>query len=259
MPLASPPDPPTFVALHPGCKQPGCFADGLCPWYPQNQGSAVERLAPRVCFRGFAPGPPDLCRPSSWLQAGRMFCGWAAPMVSAKPGLGGRAAGAAGLFQGLRPRTPATFVALHPGCKQPGCFADGLRPWYPQNQGSAVERLAPRVCFRGFAPGTHDLCRPSSWLQAARMFCGWAAPMVSAKPGLGGRGGCAAGLKSGQPTRQTSVPATRPTAGRRGEHGQSRPGFRRPRAWPPAQALVSLLAGSPVGGSACWRPCAQDR
>ncbi len=65
-----------------------------------------------------------------WPQAARMFCGWASPFLSAKPGLGGRAADDAGFKSG-----PAIFI-------------------------------------RGFAPNPRDFCRPSSWPQAARIFCG---------------------------------------------------------------------------------------
>jgi len=80
------------------------------------------------------------------------------------PSWASRGAGNTGfLFQGLCPRPPpATFVALHSDCTQSGCCADGLRPLYPHNQGSAVGRLCrlfeertanPAFCFRGFAPG----------------------------------------------------------------------------------------------------------
>ena len=70
-----------------------------------------RRVALGCLFRGLfvsgalPPGPRDLCRPSFCLRADRRFCGWAAPIVSAKPGLGGRSSFAV-CFGGFAPGPP---------------------------------------------------------------------------------------------------------------------------------------------------------
>jgi len=71
-----------------------------------------RRVALGCLFRGLfvsgalPPGPRDLCRPSFCLRADRRFCGWAGPIVSAKPGLGGRSSFAAFFAGGLCPLAP---------------------------------------------------------------------------------------------------------------------------------------------------------
>ena len=154
----------------------------------------VWAVAPTICFGGLAPGPPRPLSPlilaASSQNVLRMGCAHCIRKNGARRSIGLRP-----FVSGALPPAPATFVAPHVGCEQPEFFADGLRPLYPQKV-SAKTGLGGRLdCVHfvsgAWPPGPRDLCRPSCWLRAANMFCGWATPIVSAKTGFGGRLGFA--------------------------------------------------------------------
>jgi len=193
------PRPPRPLSLpHSGCEQPECFADGLRPLYPQKV-SAKTGLGGRLdcvhLFRGRCPRPPRPLSPlmlaASSQNVLRMGYAHCIRKNGARRSIGLRPF----CFGGLAPGPPRPLSLPHSGCEQPECFADGLRPLYPQKV-SAKTGLGGRLdCVHfvsgAWPPGPRDLCRPSFWLRAARMFCGWATPIVSAKTGLGGRLGFA--------------------------------------------------------------------
>jgi len=98
------------------------------------------------------PGPRDLCRPSSWLRAARMFCGWAYAHCIRKNGARRSIGLCPFCFGGVAPGPPRPLSLPHSGCEQPECFADGLRPLYPQKV-SAKMGLGGRLDCVHFVSG----------------------------------------------------------------------------------------------------------